>query len=168
MTHCELMTDRMPDVVAGRGEWTMEERAHLEDCRECAAEWRLLQTADRLHLATSARLDPERIAGAVAVRLGRVRRRRLWTRAGLLSGLAAAAALAIFIRTDHRATVGRPVAASGFVLPQAELDRLDATQLEAVLDLLDGPVGRDAGDPAPMLDNLNDQQLEHVLRSLEG
>ncbi|MBK8005811.1 MAG: sigma-70 family RNA polymerase sigma factor [Gemmatimonadetes bacterium] len=62
----------------------------------------------------------------------------------------------------------RPLVAVGFHLPLAELDQADAEVLEAVLDQLDAPVGEGSSMDAPSLGDLDDTQLERVLRSLEG
>jgi hypothetical protein len=54
------------------------------------------------------------------------------------------------------------------VVPLAELEGLDDSQLEAVLQSLDAPLGESGGGPAPSFGDLDDSQLERVLRSLEG
>ncbi len=169
MTPCEAVTDRMALVRHGHAEWTADEAAHLAACAECAREWAVVDAAARLGTGAAARVDPARVSAVVLARLGAERRRRHWWRAGGLVGLAAAAALAILI-------VGRParpgpttVAAGGeFFVPVAELESLDETQLEAVLDGLDAPIIDGTLAAPPALEDLDDVQLERVLRSMEG
>ena len=60
------------------------------------------------------------------------------------------------------------MAAGVLTLPLAELDSLDVGQLQAVLDGLDSPVGEATPGEAPSFGDLDDSQLERVLRSLEG
>ena len=48
MTMCEAVSDRMPAVAAGQGDWTAEERAHLASCSDCGAEWTLVSMASNL------------------------------------------------------------------------------------------------------------------------
>lgn len=50
----------------------------------------------------------------------------------------------------------------------AELDALDEDQLQAVLEHLDAAAGSLDGGVEPRMGDLDDQQLERVLRSLEG
>ena len=45
---------------------------------------------------------------------------------------------------------------------------LDGDQLQAVLEALDPPLGATGGGPSPSFGELDDSQLERVLRSLEG
>ena len=42
------LSDRMPDVAAGRIRWSVPEQQHLVECADCAAEWRLVSTASAL------------------------------------------------------------------------------------------------------------------------
>ncbi len=168
MITCEMMTDRMPEVAAGASAWSPDERAHLQGCEHCTAEWRLVRIARHLRTPVVERFDAEAVSRGVLTRLRDARRRRWRMTGGWLVGLAAAAAVVLMVRTGQEPTVTRPEQETGFVLPQAELERLDEAQLEQVLDLLGGPLGEGAGDPGPSMDDLNDQQLERVLRSLEG
>jgi hypothetical protein len=172
MTDCESIQDRIPLVAGGLAAWSDQESAHLATCAECTAEWRVVQSARRLGDAAARRVDPARVSSAVLARLAAERRRARWKRGGLLAGLAAAAAVVLMLRsTSHTAAPGPdPVQAAGTALhvPIAELDRLDAGQLEAVLEGLDQPLGAGAAPDAPHLGDLDDNQLERVLRSLEG
>ncbi|HXI20644.1 MAG TPA: hypothetical protein VNH46_06145, partial [Gemmatimonadales bacterium] len=93
---------------------------------------------------------------------------------GWLVGLAAAAGLAFVLlgrpgSSDNAGGGPAPVvAASESGLPVAELDDLDAGQLEAVLDHLEIPLDQAGTGPVPSMGDLDNQQLERVLRSLEG
>jgi anti-sigma factor RsiW len=161
----------MASVAHGRNAWSSEEQAHLAACGRCAAEWRLVQEATRLGTAAAARLDPKRVSEAVHQRLGVERRRRRWI-GGSLGLLAAAAAVALVVWTGRPRTGGAPVAsepsATEFHLPLAELEGLDAGQLEAVLDGLEAPLSGSTSSGDAGLSDLQDDQLERVLRSLEG
>jgi hypothetical protein len=175
MTECESMQERMPLVAHGQSEWTGAELGHLAACPDCSAEWRLVQTAARLGGPAARRLDPGRISVAVLGQLAAARRGARWRRGGWLAGLAAAAVLVLMVwGGSHRrgATTGTPESpaanAQALHVPLAELENLDASELEAVLEGLDAPLGSQAAPDAPHLGDLNDDQLERVLRSLEG
>ncbi len=166
MTDCESMTDKMALVAHGRDSWTDEELAHLRTCTVCGAEWPVVQAASRLGSAQARRVEPDRVARKVLAGLEAGRR---WRRATWVA-MAAAAALAILVWTQL--PTGRQpelaVSAPGFRLPLAELDDLDTRQLRAVLDDMDGPFGASASPDVPGLGDLEQQELERVLRSLEG
>jgi hypothetical protein len=55
-----------------------------------------------------------------------------------------------------------------FRIPVAELDSLDNGELESVLQDLDAPLGAGTLNSTPGLGDLDDVQLERLLRSLEG
>lgn len=167
MSPCEELTDRMPLVAHGRASWSPEEVAHLAHCADCAAEWTVVRAARGLGSVAAARVNPARVSAAVLARLAGERRRRRWLRGGGLVGLAAAAALTIIVvRGPDR---GPELAAAGLYVPLAELEALDEGELEQVLETLDAPL-TEAGSPAAPagLGDLDDDQLERVLRSLEG
>jgi anti-sigma factor RsiW len=171
MINCESMTDRMPAVLHGQSDWSREEAAHLAACADCQREWRLLEAARRLGESSAARLDPAQLGAAVLVGLDRERRRHRWRNAGWVGLLAAAAVLVVLVWTGRSGREGTEVVAStahGFHLPLAELEGLDAAQLESVLDALDAPIGTRATPEPPALGDLEESQLEQVLRSLEG
>jgi hypothetical protein len=176
-THlCESLTDKMPLVAHGQLTWTEAEAAHFAECRDCRAEWQLIQTARDLRAAP---VDETRLADAVLAGVARRTRLARWRRNGWLTGLAAAAAVALVVwrggadRTGQSVTHGvdsSPALATeaGFHLPLAELEGLDAEQLQSVLEGLDAPVGREGPGGVPSMGELDDHQLERVLRSLEG
>jgi hypothetical protein len=128
-----------------------------------------VQAARRLGDTTARGIDPERL-GRVVVR--RIKTRRRWRQAGWIGLLAAAAAVVLLVwggpRARERETASAEASAAGFHLPLAELDSLDAGQLQSVLDGLDAPIGSDARPETPALGDLESSELERVLRSLEG
>jgi hypothetical protein len=173
MIDCESLVDKMPLVAHRQAAWTPEEAAHLSDCAECAASWRVVSSAPRLGEMTAQRLDLPRLTVQLHDRLARDRRARRWKRTGWITGLAAAAVLTIMVwdGTRHRPVAPGTVASasgSGLQVPLAELEGLDGDQLQAVLEALDAPLGATGGGPSPSFGDLDDSQLERVLRSLEG
>ena len=171
MINCEGMTDRMPLVAHGRAEWTGEEATHLEECPDCASEWRLVVAARRLGDTGARSLDPDQVSGAVLGRLAREHRHRYWRRMGVIGSLAAAALVTaiVWLGPYRRVSAAARVASAGvFQLPLAELDGLDDSALVIVLDGLEPPLAEEATPAAPALGDLQDSELERVLRSLEG
>jgi len=172
MTDCEAIQDRIPLVANGLAEWGAAEAAHLAACAACGAEWRIVAAARRLGDAAAQRIDPDRVHRAVLLRLASERRAARWRRGGWLAGLAAAAVLVLMVRVGSRqASAGPDTTPSATVVlhvPLAELEALNAEELESVLDGLDEPLGAGAAPDAPRLGDLDDHQLERVLRSLEG
>ncbi|HEU5153958.1 MAG TPA: hypothetical protein VFU03_04465 [Gemmatimonadales bacterium] len=166
MTSCEEMLERMPGVALGEAQWTEEEATHLAGCSSCQAEWSLIQKAVAVGSQGPA-LDLEKTGAAVLGRLRAERRERRLRRVGLLTGLAAAAAVALVVwsRVPHRAEQTVPEA---FRIPVAELDSLDNGELQSVLQDLDAPLGAGTLSNTPGLGDLDDVQLERLLRSLEG
>lgn len=175
---CGTLTDRMPLVAHGAAEWSAAELAHLGSCADCAAEWNLIRTTARLGDRTAARLDTARLAAAVLGEVKQRKQRDRWRRGSWMVGLAAAAAIVLVVtlqgppaRPDLASAVdsgtGQAVEV-GLHLPLAELESLDQGQLESVLEGLDAPVSEVDPGPAPSFGDLNDSQLERVLRSLEG
>jgi hypothetical protein len=166
MTSCEEMLERMPAIALGEGQWTEEEATHLAGCPSCQAEWSLIRSAATVGSQAPA-LDLDKTSAAVVQRLRVERREKRFRRAGLLTGLAAAAAVALVVwsRVPHRAERTVPEA---FRIPVAELDSLDNGELQSVLQDLDAPLGTGTLNNTPGLGDLDDVQLERLLRSLEG
>ncbi len=165
----EALRERMPEVAGGAAQWSVADAAHLAACADCAAEWRVVQTAQRLGAAAASRVDPARLGAAVLAGVARERKVLRWKRTGWLTGLAAAASLMLLVwrgRPQHTAPAETAVAE--YRLPLAELESLDEQQLQAVLDALDAPLGDGGSAGGPTLGDLDDIQLERVLRSLEG
>ncbi len=170
---CGSLQDRMPAVAAGRAGWTAEDASNVETCADYGAEWRLVQAARRLGRPAEARLRQDVLTRAVLAGVHARQRRARWTRLGWVGGLAAAAALVLMVTqrrgpSPEEVASPAPMVAAGFHLPLAELDQADTEVLEAVLDQLDAPVSEGSSMDAPSLGDLDDTQLERVLRSLEG
>jgi hypothetical protein len=166
MTECRQLTDRMPAVAHGREAWSADDLAHLAGCPDCAAEWDLVSVASRLGEAPEpafvARLADRVVEGLRdhprVVPLFQ-RRAVRW-----IAGAAAAAAviMAVWLRPVTRA----PVEEAFGLLP--EIEQLDADGLRSMLEILPGdetwsPLAFPRG-----LSDLTEEELERVLRSLEG
>lgn len=167
---CEGLRERMPETAHGGETWEAADAVHLAQCAGCAAEWQAVQTARRLGGAAARRVNVARLSSAVLAGVTRDRRTSRWRRAGWLTGLAAAAALALLVwrgPAPAEDPAAEPTAVE-FRLPLAELETLDEVQLQAVLDGLDAPLTDGSTAGGPTLGDLNDIQLERVLRSLEG
>lgn len=172
MTICEQLSERMPAVAHGDAAWSTEEQAHLAACSDCRAEWDLVSAASGLGLDVAEGLDAHHVTERVLGRLRAERTRRGRRIAWAVGGLAAAAALALAVwpgRSARHGTapVAAPLATAGFPLP--ELDSLGTPDLQVVLDSLDGSLGStvqgvDTGD----LDDLNADELQHMLDGMEG
>ncbi len=167
---CEDLRDRMPDVASGRRQWEAGEVAHLAACAECAREWTLVQVARRLGGAAAGRVNTTRLSAAVLAGVSREQRVARWKRAGWLTGLAAAAAVVLLVWRGSASQTVHPGdgAVDEYLLPLAELESLDEGQLQAVLEALDAPLQEGSSSGGPNLGDLDDTQLERVLRSLEG
>lgn len=176
---CATLQERMPDVAAGTSAWSASETEHLASCGECALEWRLIQAARAHGDQIVAAIDPAAMATRVLAGLRPARARRGWQRSAWIGGLAAAAVLVLVLRIalpvapvdsviDSVALATATAAPLGRTIPMAELDALDAEELEAVLEQLDGTAAAASGGDVPAIGDLDDHQLERVLRSLEG
>lgn len=181
MTTCTLLSDRIPDVVAGRSSWRAEEDVHLAACAECRAEWDLVSTAAGLAEGYRAP-DPSATAAAVVERLRADASRHAGRRGRWVSaGLAAAAVVAVVVwgglgrRNPVRpasppglaAAPGAPTgAAGGFPLP--ELDSLPPEALDSILRVLDEPLARADAWELPDFGDIGDQVLERAITGREG
>lgn len=167
---CEELRDQMPDVANGGRQWNAEEAAHVAGCADCAREWQLVQVAMRLGDGAAGRVNTTRLSAAVLAGVARERRVAGWKRAGWLTGLAAAAAVVLIVWRGPAPPTVHPDegAVSEYLLPLAELESLDENQLQAVLEALDAPLQDGSSSGGPNLGDLDDTQLERVLRSLEG
>jgi hypothetical protein len=166
------LTDRIPEVLNGGAGWTAAEEAHLGRCDVCQAEWHLVVEA-RNHAAPRARVDADRIAGAVLARLRAepvvlpMAGRRRWLRPVVLVAAAAAsiALLVVFddpVPRDDRAAVP---AREPTMLP--ELDQLLESELEVILAMFpEDPVA--APRSQTRLGDLTDGELEQLLEEMDG
>jgi len=173
MTSCEQLSDRMPAVARGEAEWTAEEASHLAGCDECRLEWELVSAASALGRDVAAELDAHYVTERVLGRLRaapRIRRQRLGS---IVAALAAAAAVALVVWAGPRYTGPRTGSPQRSVdvaeIPLPELDSLGTSELEAVLQSLDAPIGTSVeGVDSSGLDDLDTTELERVLDRLEG
>ncbi len=175
MTDCNRLSDRMPDVVAGRTEWTRAEQDHLAACAACAHELDLVRAAAALGDAFVSRTEPALIGSAITRRLADARRADRRDRRATWGAVAAAAAAVVIISSG--AGRGKPdaepvvaatspapaVAAESALVP--ELDSLDAGELSAVLDAFEARHADPEPAATPTLGDLSDQELERVLRA---
>ena len=166
MTPCERLSDRIPEVARGKARWTAEESSHLAACAECRAEWNLVTATIRLGSKAPQSAHPDAIATAVLRRVADDRRARTRRRSWAL-GLAAAAALAGVIWAGARPEPGAPpVATSENTMPDTE--PLETAELDSMLEALDASqLGASALDE-PSLNDLDTNELEQVLSTLEG
>ena len=163
------LTDRMPDVLHGRDAWTEADHAHLGSCADCAGEWRVVRA---VRIPSVEPLDTDALAAGVLQRLRESPvvlplMRRRGVRLGLV-GLAAAASIAVALLIRHEP----PTSTTAFV-PSREatmLPELDAL-LDAELEQVLATVSEDGDDPLgalPRLGDLTDEELETLLKEVEG
>lgn len=171
MSDCRWLSDRMPAVALGRGNWTAEEARHLSGCPSCQNEWELVRLASRLGEGMPA-LDAQAIADNVLERLEQTRIEGLRRRAWSFAGLAAAATLLAVIWTERPAT--RPSAppvmpvVAGLQIPLPELDSLQPAELDSVLQMMDEPVVDGSTLDTTGLGDLDSVELQNVLDYWEG
>ena len=174
MTECSNLTDRMPAVAHGQRAWEPADRAHLESCASCRLEWDLVRAGAALGATIGSGLDAPRVAEVVARRMreaaparqirgiGRVGR---WAMA-----VAAAAAIILAVQLSRPERTG-PVTADS-APPAApvlqELDGLTALELQSLLESFSPAVEALPHVESAPLGELKPQELERVLRSLEG
>ena len=161
MSGCEWLSDRMPAVAQGTGEWTPDEIRHLNGCPSCQEEWDLLQQTSRLGREIGLGLEAASTSETVLQRLARARARRLRRRTWSFAGLAAAATVAIAIWTgspEPGPAHPAPAIVAGIPMALPELDDLQPAELDSVLRTMD--------EPAPADSTLDD--LEGFLDTWEG
>ncbi len=171
MIDCAELADRMPDVRHGRAAWTEAEAAHVATCPVCGPEWRLVETGAALHSDVS--VSPERVTATVLDRLRSepriVASRIPWRGVALaITGIAAALALVYVIprRPAAAPATTDTVAATPTLIP--ELNDLSDSELESVLQTLQASVDDGATGGLPRLGDLDETQLEQLLRAEEG
>jgi len=150
MSDCTWLSDRMPTVALGQGDWTADEVQHLSGCPSCRREWELVRATSRLGDRPAAEVDIPSLAQAVLHRLGRStgpqRKWKVWR----FAALAAAAALVGVLWTGRSeqplpGSASAPIVA-GLQIPLPELDELRPEELDSVLRGMD--------QPAPDVDTL--------------
>jgi hypothetical protein len=172
MTHCERLSDRMPEVAMHQAAWTAEEAAHLASCADCRAEWDLVLAARRIE-SSAPSVDPTTIAAGVQRRLATHRAASRRNRWAWVTGAAAAAVAAIVLavsrgpETPPAATPSVAVETEPLV-PLPELEGLETAQLDTLLRLLDGPPPGPAARDSTAPDDDADSELEQILATWEG
>ena len=171
MTECTRLSDRMPDVALGRARWNPEEASHLAACDSCRSEWRLVQTASKLGRRLGETASEPRVADAVIARLKAAQVGRSRTRVYGIGGVAAAAAVAALLWTGSVPKYTFPArgpSVVGLEIPLPELDSLQPSELNSVLQTMDqaGVEGSSAETPDPGDTNADDP--ETVLDYWEG
>jgi hypothetical protein len=166
---CERLSDRMPLVAANQSAWTDEERRHLATCADCSAEWRVVVSAAAMGRDVSRDMDLDLLGQKVIARLAAApaSRRRvspLW-----YAAIGVAAGLLLLLGPWRTATdPAEPPGQTAFEIPMMELDSLNDDQLRMVLEAIDEPLATPTSTEVPSTLDLDDTQLERVLRSLEG
>ncbi len=164
------LSERMPGVAAGESAWSELEAAHLEACRECATEWRVVR---RFAPVAEPAIDTERLAAQVVSRLRQggevvsLESRRPWRR--VIWGLAAAASVALAVAVWRPWIGGTEVAVAPTREPTMlpELDALFEAELEVVLATLEPKPVEPIGS-VPRIGDLTDDELELLLQDVEG
>lgn len=155
-------------VAGSRAAWSDGDAAHLTGCADCRASWAIVGAASAL--GRSHTVDTDRIMAGVRARLNdapiRVPRRR-WIGVGVAA--AAAVVIGLGLTSSHWASdrIGVQPEAQTAMFP--ELDYLSEPQLEVILANVAEPDSvLDGGAAIPRLGDLNDEQLEELILSVEG
>jgi hypothetical protein len=163
----------MPDVATHHDQWTTEEAAHLEDCAECRAEWRLMLAARELDETAPTVSDLSALPAALRRRLAadradRGRSRRAWSFAGVAA--AAAAVVGVVMTRSEPGPAGGPPAVlqAEALVPLPELEGLETAQLDTLLQSIDRPFADRSTLDASTLGEYEDEELEQVFASWEG
>lgn len=164
MTHPIHLSDRMPQVARGAASWSPEDIEHLTSCAECRVEWQVVELGATVGADLADTMDLAGIAARVVA--DRARRTPLpkalaFRRASWVVATAAAAALLIMVARPTSVPESAPAVA---LLP--ELEGMSAEELELVFDVLPAADGWTV--PGTNLGDLDDGELERVLRTLEG
>jgi hypothetical protein len=171
---CEAVSDRMPAVASGRGDWTAAEREHLVGCAGCSAEWKLVSVAATL--GRNVTVDPARLTPRVLERVHTASRADRWSRwvqrVAVAGSLAIAAMLLLILVPRNRAVVpvrqdAGVVTAGPAELQLAELEDAAPAELEMVLVEFDEPAVPGSSLDGPVLEGLDMSQVERALRSWE-
>jgi len=161
---CTRLSDRMVEVAHGRAEWAAAESKHLEQCADCAAEWRVVRATAGLGGAIE--VDGARIADGVVARLRAAPPAPIASRRRWLARVAALAAAAVLAVTVWRAVPrAGPEPTPNFA---SELDGLDSDELAVVLKAYPEPLGAVMPDGAVGMSDLDSEELQAVLNSFEG
>lgn len=161
---CAELSGRMPAVQHGRAHWSDAEAAHLAACADCRREWAVVVAGARL--GAEARVDADALAARVVGRLRAERRVRPLRRLGWVAGLAAAAAVVLYVVPGREA----PVAPTGteVAVEVPGLDGLGGEALSAVLESLDADWTAASTNEVPSLEDLDVEELERIGQTLES
>jgi hypothetical protein len=168
MTECTQLSDRMAAVVHGPAEWSSQEATHLAGCPDCAAEWRVMRAGALIGSGVAQTLPADFLATRIVAAAKAGGRASPWrARLRWLALPAAAAAVAVLMvmpgRTPRERTGSDAAVAEIQVLP--ELEGLDASALESVLELLPAS---DRPLEIRGFEELSDDEVTRLLNSLEG
>lgn len=173
MSGAHIDPDRLADA-ARDASWRADESSHLAECAACRHELDIVAAAGRLGVAEMASLVSGRVAETVLGRLatappapgiGVLRRPARW-----LAGLAAAAAVVLAVWYGSSRAPSAPDLTQSAPIELSvlhELDGLDEPELEEVLASLPAPAGAVSHLEPLSFDELNVNDLERVLRSME-
>jgi hypothetical protein len=166
MTDCHRLSDRIPAVALGRDRWTAAEQAHLAQCADCRAEWDLVRAAGRIGGGLPSLADRSDLAAAVLRRVADApapkSHRRFLRWAG---GLAAAAAVTLAVWTG---TAREPRPWTGTAGVEAAVEPLSTAQVDSLLAADEAPLAGWSMLETPTLGDLNEDELERLLRTWEG
>jgi len=166
MTDCHHLSDRVPAVALGRDRWTTEDEAHLAECADCRAEWDLVRAAGRIGGGLPSLADRSDLAAAVLRRVADAPapepRRRALRWAG---GLAAAAAVTLAVWAGTTRAPRPPTTTAGVA---AAVEPLSTAQVDSLLDAEEVPLAGWSMLETPTLGDLNEDELERLLRTWEG
>lgn len=164
MIDCNDLSAVMPEVMAGRAEWSPVQAAHITGCEDCAAEWRLVRLGATLH--SDLVPDSERLIGAVLSRL-RTRapvvplRRLPWR--NFVMGIAAAASVALVVwvpNREHEASVATLPGRIGLLLPK--LSSVTNDQLDRISLASETSFGAGEAGAVPPLGGLSESDLTQL------
>lgn len=174
MTHCEQLSDRMPEVARGRAAWSRSEAEHLATCGECQAEWDLVRVAATHGMSLGMQVDVAGLTAAVERRIRAAEAAPVPAKAGPLRRvalpLAIAAGLSLMIwGGPQRQPDGTPGTATVMAVLH-ELDDFSPAELEAMLELVPEVTTTEyrSLDTPESLGDLSAEELEMLLSSMEG
>jgi hypothetical protein len=171
MSDCTWLSDRIPAVAVGQSTWTPEEVRHLADCCACRDEWEVVRRSVLLGEDVVAELDTGVTARLVLKRLAADREKvRFRTRSWGFAGVASAAAIAAVLWSGAptvRPTAKSLPAVTALQLPLPELDNLQPSELNSVLQTFDEPYVGDSTDNSAG-DDLDAGVLDGGYDPLEG
>lgn len=171
MNDCMWLSHRMPAVARGQAEWTPDEARHLAQCPSCLEEWKLVQVVTRSGAGLQLSPEPSLIAESVLQRLQLERARQAWVWRWAAVAAAVAFLAALWMRPlNQPASQPRDIgsAVAGPVFPLSELESLQSTELDSVLQTMDEPAAGGSALEDPDLADLNSDELQRVLDTWEG